>query len=109
MITDKDIKKLVAEFSKVFVTKEEFLINKFDVSSEFAKTREEMVTKAELVSFKSETLTRFDALMKELKGIREDYFGHEGRHQDTEEEIGSLRERVATLEHPVVITHRIKK
>lgn len=70
MLTDQDIVKL----KRIFVTKEEF--------------------KKELHDIRSDFLARFDALMFELKAIREEITVFAYRQRDHEDRIELLEQKI---------------
>ena len=103
MVTDKDVKKIVTECKKIFVTKDE-------LKKEFANfaivLRQEFVTKNELAEFKEEMRANFAAVIaildglakqitemnQELKMHNTQLSRHERWHHETADTIGTKLE-----------------
>lgn len=83
MLTDADIKKLLLEMARSFVTKEE-------LRQEFEKIREEMATKNE----SRDIMTKLDAVFKEVKDMRQEQDMHVQQHRD-------ISDRLDKLESPI--------
>lgn len=83
MLTDADIKKLLLEMARSFVTKEE-------LRQEFEKIREEMATK----DMFRKVMTKLDAVYKELRDMRQEQDFHVQQHRD-------INDRLDKLESPI--------
>lgn len=83
MLTDADIKKLLLEMARSFVTKEE-------LRQEFEKIREEMATK----DMFREVMTKLDAVFKEVLAVRQEQSVHAQQHSDIHDELDALKKHV---------------
>ena len=87
MLTKSDIKQL----KDIFVTKAEF-------QREIARLKEVFVTKEEFFDFKDQMITNFDAILHELKGMREEMTINFHRRTENSQQLEKHETRITTLE-----------
>lgn len=80
MLTDTDIKKLILEMARSFVTKEE-------LRQEFEKIKEEMATKNE----SRDVMTKLDAVFKEILAVRQEQSIHAQQHSDIHDQLDAIK------------------
>lgn len=92
MITKKDRQSLLEDFRQVFVTKDEFKAELFELKTEMLNT---FATKAEM-------LAGFEAVMGELKAIREELAALSFRSREHSDQLENHENRLTALETSTV-------
>lgn len=91
MLSQSDISKL----KKIFITKDDFKSEVFQLKQSFATKKELLETEQRL---KNEFVTGFDAVMHELKSIREEISVMLYRQSENTEAITEHEERIKSIE-----------
>jgi hypothetical protein len=94
MLTKKDIELLLEHF----VTRTEF-------ENAITRIEEKMVTKEEISASHNSIMSTLDAVLGEVKAMRQEQIINSHRFDDTDKEIGGLKKRVTKLEEHSSIPH----
>jgi len=99
-----DLQELAEGIAEIVVTKDEFkaytdkAFKTFATKEDLKDAIKDLATKKELTQFRSEILTSVDAVLHEVKAMREEQSAHAGNHKDLVEDIQDHSQRIKKLE-----------